>query len=107
MTPQARRIPDTLLERYLTDALDAQTKALLEATLAESPEDRARLEELRADSAAFLIQHPPGPLVERFRQERKRARWSGSSSRAPSLTSARPSPSCAATGARTSPTWPS
>jgi hypothetical protein len=75
MTLHPRRIPDSLLERYLTDALDAQAKALLEAALAGSPEDRARLEELRADSAAFLIQHPPGPFVERFRQERKRARW--------------------------------
>jgi hypothetical protein len=75
MTPQARRIPDSLLERYLADALDARTRAQLEETVASSPADRARLEELRADSAAFLIQHPPGPLVDRFRQERKRGQW--------------------------------
>jgi hypothetical protein len=75
MTNGARRIPDSLLERYLADALDALARARLEATLASSPEDQARLDELRADSAAFLIQHPPEPLVERFRQERQRARW--------------------------------
>jgi hypothetical protein len=74
MTSQGRRIPDSLLERYLADALDAKTRAQLEAILADSPGDRAHLEALRADSAAFLIQHPPGPLVERFRQERQRTR---------------------------------
>ena len=75
MTSQARRIPDSLLECYLADSLDALTRTRLEETLASSPVDRTRLEELRAESAAFLIQHPPGPLVERFRQERTRRRW--------------------------------
>lgn len=70
-----RRLPDALLERHLADALDAPTRARLEATLAESPEDRTRLEELRADSAAFLLQHPPGPLVARFEAERRPAWW--------------------------------
>ncbi len=75
MTPETRRIPDALLERYLADALDAAERARLDANLADSPRDRARLEELRADSAAFLIQHPPAPLVARFREERRRALW--------------------------------
>jgi hypothetical protein len=75
MTSQARRIPDSMLECYLADSLDALTRARLEETLASSPGDQTRLEELRADSAAFLLQHPPGPWVERLRQERKRRRW--------------------------------
>ncbi|HLL00190.1 MAG TPA: hypothetical protein VK539_06360 [Myxococcaceae bacterium] len=75
MTSQSRRIPDSLLEHYLADALDARTRAQLEETMASSPLDQARLQELRADSAAFLIQHPSGPLVERFRQQRKRRQW--------------------------------
>lgn len=75
MTSQARRIPDSLLERYLADALDPLTREQFEGVLANSPVDQARLRELRADSAAFLLQHPPGPLVERFRQQHKRAPW--------------------------------
>ncbi|HEX8701432.1 MAG TPA: hypothetical protein VF815_21575 [Myxococcaceae bacterium] len=75
MTSQDRRIPDSLLECYLADSLDALTRAHLEETLASSPMDRTRLGELRAESAAFLLQHPPGPMVERFQQERKRRRW--------------------------------
>lgn len=75
MTPEPRRIPDALLERYLTDALPAEAKARLEATLAASPGDQARLAELRADSSAFLLQHPPGPLVARLQEESRRARW--------------------------------
>jgi len=75
MTSQSRRIPDSLLEHYLADALDARTRAQLEETMASSPLDQARLRELRADSAAFLTQHPSGPLVERFRQQRQRRQW--------------------------------
>lgn len=75
MTAQARRIPDSLLECYVADSLDALARAQLEEALASSPVDRARLAELRAESAAFLLQHPPGPMVERFRQERKRRQW--------------------------------
>jgi len=75
MTSQARRIPDSMLECYLADSLDALTRAQLEETLASSPMDRTRLEELRAESAAFLIQHPSAPLMERFRRERKQRRW--------------------------------
>ena len=75
MTPESRRIPDALLERYLADALPAEAKARLETTLAASPRDQARLAELRADSAAFLLQHPPGALVARFQEDVRRARW--------------------------------
>jgi RNA polymerase sigma-70 factor len=66
MSAEARRILDSLLECYLVGALDAEARAEVEAALAESEVDRARFEELRAESEAFLIQHPPGPLVERF-----------------------------------------
>jgi hypothetical protein len=74
MTPEPRHIPDALLERYLADALPAEAKSRLESTLASSPEDQARLAELRADSAAFLLQHPPGPLVARFQEDSQRAK---------------------------------
>lgn len=69
MTAEARHIPDALLERYLTDSLDAAERARLEATLADSRQDQARLAELRADSEAFLLRHPPDSLVARFREE--------------------------------------
>lgn len=66
-----RPIPDALLERYLAGDLDEARRKELEARLAESPEDRARLDALRADSAAFLIQHPPGPLVAKAQASRR------------------------------------
>ncbi|WP_163995035.1 DUF4384 domain-containing protein [Pyxidicoccus caerfyrddinensis] len=66
MSAGERRIKDALLERYLSDALAPEARGQLESVLAESAPDRARLEELRADSAAFLVQHPPGPLVARY-----------------------------------------
>jgi anti-sigma factor RsiW len=75
MTPEPRRIPDALLERYLADALSAEAKARLETTLNTSPRDQARLAELRADSAAFLLQHPPGPLVARFEAASRKQKW--------------------------------
>ena len=75
MTAQARRIPDALLERYVTDSLTGENKARLEAQLAASAEDQARLAELRADSAAFLLKYPPRVVVQRFEQDRRRARW--------------------------------
>ncbi|MBI5548346.1 MAG: hypothetical protein HY901_31070 [Deltaproteobacteria bacterium] len=72
----ARRIPDALLERLAADDLDAELRAHLEKTLAESELDRARLEELQRDSAAFLTAHPPGPLVARFeKREQGRRSW--------------------------------
>jgi hypothetical protein len=44
--------------------------------LAESEADRARLRELEADSAAFLVKHPPGPLVAKYEASRRRGwRW--------------------------------
>jgi len=74
MTPEPRLVPDILLERYLTDSLDRAERARLETSLADSPRDQARLEELRADSAAFLILHPPASLVARFKKEQRRGR---------------------------------
>jgi hypothetical protein len=75
MTSEPRRIPDALLERYLTDALPAAEKARIEAILAASPQDHQQLAELRADSEAFFLRHPPGPLVARFQEQTRRARW--------------------------------
>lgn len=66
MKPPSRRLSDTLLEHYLADALDAKARAQCEAVLAESPGDQARLNELRLESAAFLLQHPPAALLARF-----------------------------------------
>jgi hypothetical protein len=66
MSAGGRRVQEALLERYLADALSPQARQQVEAVLAESEADRARLEELRADSAAFLVQNPPGPLVARY-----------------------------------------
>lgn len=79
MTSEARRIPDALLERYLADALPLEAKAHLEATLANSTGDQARLAELRADSAAFLLRRPPSVIVKRFEDAQRRTprwRWS-------------------------------
>lgn len=70
-----RRVKDSVLEAYLVDALAADARAGVEAALAASEADRARLEELRADSAAFLVQHPPGPLVARYEAERRSQGW--------------------------------
>jgi anti-sigma factor RsiW len=66
MSTKSRLIPEPLLECYLMGSLDEEARAEVEAALAQSEADRARLEELRAESAAFLLQHPPEPLVERF-----------------------------------------
>jgi len=73
MNAESRRVTDPLLEFYLVESLDAEARAQVEAVLAESAADRKRLQELRAESAAFLVQHPPGPLVERF--EASQLRW--------------------------------
>lgn len=73
MNAESRRVTEPLLEFYLVDSLDAEARAQVEAVLAESAADRKRLEELRAESTAFLVQHPPGPLVERF--EASQFRW--------------------------------
>jgi hypothetical protein len=78
MKPEGRRIPDVLLHRYLTAVLEGEARERVETVLAESEADRARLEELRAEASAFLVNHPPGPLVahvERMVGARKRRRW--------------------------------
>lgn len=66
MNVGARRIPEPLLECYLVGSLDAEARAEVEAVLARSEADQTRLAELRAESEAFLVQHPPEPLIERF-----------------------------------------
>ncbi|WP_224242293.1 MFS transporter [Hyalangium gracile] len=73
MTTGTRRIPDALLERYLTDSLQAEARTRLEATLERSPKDQQRLAELRADSAAVLLQHPSRTIVERLQKKRWRS----------------------------------
>ena len=71
-----RPIPDALLERYLAGDLDAARAAEIEARIAASPIEKARVEGLRADSAAFLIQHPPGPTVAKHEASAtSRPRW--------------------------------
>jgi hypothetical protein len=72
MNAGPRRVTEPLLECYLVDSLDAEARAQVEAVLAESEADRARLAELRAESAAFLVQHSPGPLVQRFESSQRR-----------------------------------
>jgi RNA polymerase sigma factor (sigma-70 family) len=66
VSPSTRRITDALLEHYIADELEPEEKARLEAILAASPMDQARLAELRADSAAILLRHPAGPLIARI-----------------------------------------
>lgn len=70
---EPRPLPDALLERYLAGDLTGESLAKVERAIAESPSERARVEELRADSAAFLIRHPPGPLAAKL--EKPKRRW--------------------------------
>jgi len=73
-----RRIKDALLERYLAGALPVAQATELERVLVDSPEDRARLETLRQDSGAFLLQHPAGRMLARLgeaRAQRRRRVW--------------------------------
>lgn len=69
---EPRPIPDALLERYVAGALTGDALARVERAVAESPSERARVDALRADSAAFLISHPPGPLASRLEQPKRR-----------------------------------
>lgn len=61
-----RPIPEALLERYLAGDLGADERRALEERLAASEPDRDRLAALRADTAAFLIKHPPGPVAAKL-----------------------------------------
>ncbi len=63
---EPRPIPEALLERYLAGDLQGEALTKVERALADSPSERARLEALRADSAAFLIKHPPGPIAAKL-----------------------------------------
>jgi hypothetical protein len=71
------RIPEALLERYLAGELSPEVRSQLENELAASPENQARLDALRADSAAFLTLHPPGPLVAKARGTQRARSWVG------------------------------
>ncbi len=70
-----RRIKDLMLERYLADAMPADEREAVEKTLRDSPADAARVAELRADSQAFLIQHPPAPFAARVLEQQKKPLW--------------------------------
>ncbi len=70
----SRQVKDVLLEKYLADAMTPEARVALEKTLAASPDDAARLAELRADSQAFLIQHPPAPFAARVLEKTERPR---------------------------------
>jgi hypothetical protein len=61
-----------MLERYLANDLSPDARAAIDAALTESPELRARLEALRADSAAFFVRYPPGPVAARLEPARRR-----------------------------------
>ena len=54
----SRQVKDPVLEAYLAESLDAEARAKVDQLLTSSPEDRQRVDELRAESQAFLIQHP-------------------------------------------------
>jgi hypothetical protein len=71
MSEPHRPLPDALLERYLAGDLSGEALARFEAALAASPAERARVEALRADSAAFLISHPPGRLAAKLEPARR------------------------------------
>ena len=66
-----RPIPDALLERHAAGDLTGEALERVERALATSPAEKARLEALRADSAAFLIQQPPGPVAARLEKPRR------------------------------------
>ncbi|MBL8952403.1 MAG: DUF4384 domain-containing protein [Myxococcaceae bacterium] len=68
-----RPIPEALLERYLANDLGPDERRSVDERLAASAPDRARLDAMRADSAAFLIKHPPGPVAAKL-AEPSRAR---------------------------------
>jgi hypothetical protein len=72
----SRQIKDAMLERYLAGDVTPEQRAKLDAALAASEADRARLDELQRDSSAFLVAHPPGPLVAKVAEkQRKRLFW--------------------------------
>ncbi|MBL8919737.1 MAG: hypothetical protein JNJ54_12795 [Myxococcaceae bacterium] len=69
-----RPIPQALLERYAAGDLSGEALERVERALASSPAEKARLDELRADSAAFLVQQPPGPVAAKL-EAPARPRW--------------------------------
>ena len=71
----SRPIPDALLERYLAGDLPEAKRQEIEALLAASPAEQARVDALRADSAAFFVAHPPAPLIAKLESSRPSRRW--------------------------------
>jgi hypothetical protein len=67
-----RRLKDPMLEKYLAEEVSGPLRQSLEETLSESPADACRLEELRADTQAFLADHPPGVIAEWVELEMER-----------------------------------
>ena len=62
----SRLLKDAVLEKYLAGDAGPEATARVERALAQSPEDAQRLAELRADSAAFLLLHPPARAASRL-----------------------------------------
>ena len=58
MSPSRKRVPELLLERYLAEDLLAAARREVEEGLAQCPEDRERLEQLRRERADFARLHP-------------------------------------------------
>ncbi|MBK7862864.1 MAG: DUF4384 domain-containing protein [Archangiaceae bacterium] len=71
----ARHIPEALLERYLAGDVAPSQRAELEARIAADPQAQQRLAALRADSAAYLIKHPPGPVAHKLAARPKKSWW--------------------------------
>lgn len=71
----SRQVKDPVLEAYQAETLDAAARAQVEQLLATSPADQARLTELRAESQAFLIQHPPAAFVAKLAPQKAKAWW--------------------------------
>lgn len=74
MSRAQRPIPQALLERYAAGDLPPEQQQHIAQQLAASADEQRRLDELRADSAAFLVKHPPGPLAAALSPAR-RPRW--------------------------------
>ena len=75
MSQGARRLRDAVLEMYLASALDAEARARVEAVLAGSEADQARLAELRADAEALLVSHPPAAFAARVEPAPRGEGW--------------------------------
>ena len=71
----SRQVKDQVLEAFLAQTLDSAARTQVELLVASSPDDQARVAELRAESLAFLIQHPPAAFVAKLAPPKARAWW--------------------------------